>query len=426
MLIILAIAFTLLLLIGMPIGFAIIVASSLAIFLGGNANPLIIPQRIFAGMDSFSLLAIPFFLFTGALISLGGLSERLVRFANALVGRFRGGLALSNVLASVMFGGISGSAVADASALGRTFIPAMVRSGYTASFSVGVTAASAPLSPMIPPSIAWILYGFITDTSVLRLFFAAIIPAALWAISLFVVVIWKARRDDMPIQPPAPAVEVLSAARGAAFALVLPIFILVGIRMGIFTVTEAAAIAVVYAFAVTLIYREMNWPTLLMALRSTIQSTAVVMIIIGAASLFAWVLAYTRTPEAIAAWILSVADTPIAFLLLVNVILLILGTFMEVNAAKIMILPILFPVSQQLGIDAVHFGVIVTANLCLGLLTPPVGIVLAIASKIGNISLERGAVATFPFFLAGCVTVLILTFFPQLSLWLPDLVLGSQ
>ena len=426
MLTILAVSFTLLMIIGLPIGFAIIVASSLAIFFGASINPLIIPQRIFAGMDSFSLLAIPFFLFTGALISLGGLSDRLVRFANALVGRFRGGLALSNVLASVLFGGISGSAVADASALGRTFIPAMVRSGYTAAFSVGVTAASAPLSPMIPPSIAWILYGFLTDTSIMRLFLAAIVPAALWAFSLFLVVIWKAHRDDMPLLPPAPAREVFSAARGAAFALVLPIFILVGIRMGVFTVTEAAAIAVVYALAVGIIYREMTPETLLQALRSTIQSTAVVMIIIGAASLFAWVLAYTRTPETMANWILSVADTPLAFLLLVNIVLLILGTFMEVNAAKIMILPILFPVSQQLGIDPVHFGVIVTANLCLGLLTPPVGIVLAIASKIGNISLERGAVATFPFFLAGCAVVLTLTFFPQLSLWLPDLVMGPQ
>ncbi|UHD47710.1 TRAP transporter large permease [Aureimonas altamirensis] len=259
----------------------------------------------------------------------------------------------------------------------------------------------------------------------MRLFLAAVIPSAIWAISLLLVVVWKARRDDMPVQPPAPMREIASSAKGAAFALVLPIFILVGIRMGVFTVTEAAAIAVVYAFGVAIIYREMNLPTLLAALRSTVQSTAVVMILIAAAALFAWVLAYNRVPEAMAQWILSVADTPVAFLLIVNVVLLLLGTFMEVNAAKIMILPILFPVSQQLGIDPVHFGVIVTANLCLGLLTPPTGIVLAIASKIGNISLERGAVATFPFFLAGCVVVLILTFVPQLSLWLPNLVLGS-
>ncbi len=426
MLITLALSFTILMVIGLPIGFAIIVASSMAIFFGANINPLIIPQRIFSGMDSFSLLAIPFFLLTGALISLGGLSDRLVRFANALVGRFRGGLAMSNVLASVMFGGISGSAVADASALGRTFIPAMIRSGYTASFSVGVTAASAPLSPMIPPSIAWILYGFLTDTSIMRLFLAAIIPAIMWAISLLLVVIWKAHRENMPKLPPVAAKEVFTAARGASFALVLPIFILVGIRMGVFTVTEAAAIAVVYALSIAIIYREMNMKTLAQAIRSSIESTAVVMIIIGAASLFSWVLAYTRMPEAVAHWILSVADTPLAFLLLVNVVLLILGTFMEVNAAKIMVLPILFPVSQTLGIDPVHFGVIVTSNLCLGLLTPPVGIVLAIAAKIGGITLERAAVATFPFFLAGCVVVLTLTLLPQLSLWLPNLVLGAQ
>lgn len=425
MLTILAVSFVLLMVIGVPIGFAVLIGSSLAILIVGGVNPLIIPQRVFAGMDSFSLLAIPFFLFTGALISLGGLSDRLVQFANAVVGRFRGGLAMSNILASVLFGGISGSAVADTSALGRTFIPAMVRSGYKPAFAVAVTAASAPLSPMIPPSIAWILYGFLTDTSILRLFLAAIVPSGVWALSLLVVVIWKAHREKMPVQPAATVREVLVSAKAAAFALLLPIFILVGIRMGVFTVTEAAAIAVVYAMGIGILYREMNWRTLMFSLRTTIQSTAVVMIIIGAASLFAWVLAYTRTPEALAAWILSVADTQIAFLLLVNLVLLILGTFMEVNAAKIMILPILFPVSQQLGIDPVHFGVIVTANLCLGLLTPPVGIVLALACRIGDVRLEKGAIATFPFFMAGVVTVLILTFIPGLSLWLPNLVMGE-
>jgi len=219
--------------------------------------------------------------------------------------------------------------------------------------------------------------------------------------------------------------EVLSTARAAGFALLLPVFILIGIRMGVFTVTEAAAIAVLYAIGIGLIYRELNLATLAASLRSTIQSTAVVMIIIGGAGLFSWVLAYTKTPETVAAWILSVADTPVAFLLLVNVVLVILGTFMEVNAAKIMILPILFPVAQQLGIDPVHFGVIVTANLCLGLLTPPVGIVLALACRIGDVPLEKGFAATFPFFMAGVATVLILTLVPELSLWLPNLVLGA-
>lgn len=425
MLLILAVSFTLLMVIGVPIGFAIIVGSMLAILFGGNVNPLIIPQRVFAGMDNFSLLAIPFFLFTGALMSLGGFSDRLVAFANALVGRFRGGLAMSNVLASVLFGGISGSAVADTSALGRTFIPAMVRSGYTPAFSVAVTASSAPLSPMIPPSIAWILYGFLTDTSIIRLFLAAIIPSLLWAGAMLAVVVWKAHREKMAVLPPASPREVLSSAKAAAFALMLPVFILVGIRMGVFTVTEAAAIAVLYAIIVGVLYRELNLATLLASLRNTVQSTAVVMIIIGGAGLFAWVLAYTKTPETLATWILTVADTPIAFLMLVNVVLLILGTFMEVNAAKIMILPILFPVSQQLGIDPVHFGVIVTANLCLGLLTPPVGIVLALACRIGDVPLEKGVVATFPFFMAGVVTVLILTLVPEISLWLPNLVLGT-
>jgi C4-dicarboxylate transporter DctM subunit len=425
MLTILAVSFVFLTVIGVPIAFAIIIGSMLALLLGGNVSPLIIPQRIFAGMDNFSLLAIPFFLFTGALMSVGGLSDRLIRLANALVGRFRGGLAISNVLASVLFGGISGSAVADTSALGRVFIPAMVRSGYSPAFSVAVTACSAPLSPLIPPSIAWILYGYLTDTSIMRLFIAAIIPSLLWATAMIFVVVWKARHCKMRAEPSAPLKEVLAATRAAGFALLLPVIILVGIRMGVFTVTEAAAIAVLYAIGVGFIYREVNLATLAASLRNTIQSTAVVMIIIGAAGLFSWVLAYTKTPETVAAWILSVADTPIAFLLLVNLVLLILGTFMEVNAAKIMVLPILFPVAQKLGVDPVHFGVIVTANLCLGLLTPPVGIVLALACRIGNVPLEKGFLASLPFFFTGVVVVLILTLVPELSLWLPNLVLGT-
>ena len=421
----LAIAVAVLILIGVPLGFAIIIACLLVIFAAGNINPVIVPQRLFAGMNSFSLLAIPFFLLAGSLMTVGGMSERLIALANALVGRFRGGLAMSNILASILFGGISGSAVADTSAIGGTFIPAMNKEGYDAPFSVAVTAASSPLSPLIPPSIAWIIYGFITDTSIIRMFVAGIVPGLIWGGALMVVAYWISRRRLYPIYEPASLKEIWEAFRHAFFALMMPVFILVGILSGVFTVTEASAIAVIYALVVgKFIHRKLDLPTVIDCLMKTSRTVAVIMIIVGGAKLFAWVLAYTHTPEAVVAWITSMTDEPMAFLLMVNVLLLIVGTFMEVNAAKVMLLPILFPVAMTLGIDAVHFGVVVTVNLCIGLITPPVGLVLALASRIGGISLERGTVAIMPFFLVALLVLVVLTWMPICSTWLPDLVLG--
>ncbi len=424
MLFLLAAAMVVLIAIGMPLGFAIIGASVATIVLGSAVSPMMIPQRIFAGMDSFSLLAIPFFLLAGSLMTAGGLSDRLIGFANALVGRFRGGLAISNVLTSLLFGGISGSAVADTSAVGGTFIPAMKRLGYTAPFSVAVTAASAPLSPLVPPSIAWIVYAFLADQSIMRLFIAGIVPALLWALALIATVIVIARRHDLPTHEATSLCGLWQAFLRALTALFMPVFILGGIRFGVFTVTEASAIAVVYALLVgVFVHRELDGPKIVECVRSAASTTAVVMIIIGSASLFAWVLAYTKTPDAVANWVAGVTTDPIGFLLIVNVVLLILGSFMEVNAAKVIIVPILLPIALGLGIDPIHFGVIVTANLCVGLLTPPMGIVLALACRIGDVPLESGIRASFPFLAASIAVVLLLTLFPQLSLWLPAMML---
>lgn len=423
----LGVSLALLVVIGMPLGFAIIIGCMVVIFVGGTLSPLIIPQRIFAGIDSFSLLAIPFFLLAGSLMTAGGLSDRIIAFANCLVGRFRGGLAISNVVASIIFGGISGSAVADTSAIGGTFIPAMKRSGYTAPFSVAITAVSSPLSPLIPPSIAWIIYAFITDQSVLRMFVAGIVPGLVWGAALIGTVVWMGRGGTFPVHQPASLIEVWRAFRSAFTAVMMPAFILVGILSGVFTVTEASAIAVVYAILVGwLIHRELTLAKGLTALRKTARTTAVIMIIVGGAKLFAWVLAYTKTPEAVATWITTVAGDATTFLLLLNGALLVLGTFMEVNAAKVMMLPIIFPIAIGFGIDPIHFGVIITTNLCIGLITPPVGIVLALACKIGDISLESGTRASLPFLLVCIGVVLALTFVPGFSLWLPNLLLGPR
>lgn len=414
-------------LIGVPLAFSIIAGSMLAIFVHGGANPVIAPQRLFAGMDSFSLMAIPAFLFAGSLMSGGGISARLIDFANAVVGRFTGGLAISNVLSSILFGGISGSAVADTAAIGGTFIPAMDKSGYPTKYSVGITAASSPISPLIPPSIAWIVYAYLTDQSVLRMFLAGIIPGLLWGFALMVAAWFIARKHNYPVQEPTSLPEFWHKFVVALPALAMPVLLLAGILSALFTVTEASVVLVVYALAVSgLIYRELTWAVLWKSLTSAANLTAAVMLILAGASLFAWMLAWVHAPETFGAWLQSWVTSPMGFLLAVNVLLLVIGMIMEVNAAKVMLLPVLFPISQSLGIDPIHFGVVITVNLCIGLITPPVGIVLAVASSIGNISIAEGTRGVMPFILVAFVVWAGLTFFPVLSTGLPDLLLGAQ
>lgn len=413
--------------IGVPLGVSIVAGSMAAIFAHGGANPVIAPQRLFAGMDKFSLMAIPAFLFAGALMSGGGISERLIAFANALVGRFTGGLAISNVLSSVMFGGISGSAVADTSAIGGTFIPAMKKSGFPAPYSVGITAASSPISPLIPPSIAWIVYAFITDQSVLRMFVAGVVPGIIWAAALIVAAWAVAKKNNYPVQPAVGWAEIWRTFVIALPAIAMPFLLLGGILSAVFTVTEASVVLVVYALLISgLIYRELSWSVFWSALTSASRLTAAVMLILGAASLFSWMLAWVHAPEMFGGWMQTWVHSPVTFLLVVNLLLLFVGMIMEVNAAKVMLLPVLFPISQELGVDPIHFGVVVTVNLCIGLVTPPVGIVLAIASQIGGISIADGTKGVLPYIAVAFVVLAALTFIPVLSTGLPDLLLGEM
>ena len=413
-------------LIGVPLAVSIIAGSLLAIFVHGGANPVIAPQRLFAGMDKFSLMAIPAFLFAGALMSGGGISARLIDFANAVVGRFTGGLAISNVLSSILFGGVSGSAVADTAAIGGTFIPAMDKSGYPTRYSVGITAASSPISPLIPPSIAWIVYAYLTDQSVLRMFIAGIVPGLLWGAALMLAAWAIARRGGYPVQPPAGWAELRAKFLAALPALAMPALLLAGVLSALFTVTEASVVLVAYALLISgLVYRELSWAVLWRALSSAARLTAAVMLILAAASLFAWMLAWVHAPEAFAGWLTARVASPLVFLLIVNLLLLVVGMVMEVNAAKVMLLPVLFPIAMALGVDPIHFGVVFTVNLCIGLVTPPVGIVLAVASRIGGISIAEGTRGALPFVAVAFAVLAALTLIPELSTGLPDLLLGE-
>lgn len=421
---ILALGIVGLILIGMPLGFAIIMASIGTIWMSG-INPVIIAQRLYSGMDSFTLLAIPFFLLAGALMSRGGMTQRLVDFANALVGRFHGGLAMSNVVASTFFSGISGSAVADTSMLGRIFIPAMEKEGYARGFSVAVTSASSVVAPIIPPSIAFIVYGVISGVSIVELFVAGLVPGVAFSVAALAYIVMASRRRGYRVHAPVPLSVVTQTFVRAIAAIIMPVLILLGIVTGVFTVTECSAIAVGYALVVGLgIYRELTLRGILEALREAAHTTAVIMIIVGAAQLFAWQLAYAQVPQQAVSLITALSENPLVFLLMINLLLLFVGTFMEANAAMVMLVPVLHPVGVALGIDPVQLGIVIVVNLCLGLITPPIGLSLAVACKIANLPIERGMRDILPFLLMGIVLLAALSLLPGLSVWLPGLVLN--
>ncbi|MEO1293139.1 MAG: TRAP transporter large permease [Pseudomonadota bacterium] len=413
-----------LMLLAVPLGFAILIACMLIVVIN-DVNPIIVAQRLYSGFNSFALLAIPFFLLAGSVMSAGGMNRRLVDFANALVGRFPGGLAMSNIVASTLFSGISGSAVADTSVFGRIFIPEMVRSGYASAYSAAVTAASSVVAPIIPPSIGFIVYAVITEQSILRLFMAGVIPGLIFSAGALTLVFVVARRRGFPTYPKPTVSEFFEKARRATWSLAMPAIILWGIFSGVFTVTECSAIAVVYAIFVGFVFhRELTLSKLWACFIEASRTTGAIMIIVGSAKLFSWILAYAQIPQAAVAWMTSVTSDPIFFLMLVNVFLLFVGTFMESSAAKVMLVPILHPVGVALGVDPIQLGVIVQVNLCLGLITPPIGLCLNVACKVGGIPLESALKDIAPFLLLGLGLLLALSYFPQLSLWLPTLVMG--
>lgn len=409
-------------LIGVPIAVSMGFASAIAIWWEGNTPLIVLVQRSFTSLDSFPLMAIPLFILAGTLMEYGGISKRLIAFANALTGHFSGGLAVVTVITSMFFAAISGSSAATTAALGSILIPAMISRGYHKNFSGAVQSVSGELGVIIPPSIPLIIYGVATGTSIGDLFMAGLVPGILIGISLIITVIIIAKKRKYAKEEKKSGKELWIAFKDALLALLMPVIILGGIYGGIFTPTEAAAVAVAYAFIVGFVlYREIKLNQIIGLLINSVHVTANIMFIIASAGLFGWILTREGVPQEVAGFFMGISDNPIIFLLLVNVFLLIVGMFMETNASIIILAPLLVPVALELGVDPVHFGIIMIVNLALGMCTPPLGVNLFISAQIANIKLGQITKGMIPFYVAMLLMLLIITFIPQISMLLPNL-----
>ncbi|MDJ0801779.1 MAG: TRAP transporter large permease [Desulfobacterales bacterium] len=406
-----------------PIAVAIGAASVIGIVVHGDFPLMVVAQRMFGGTDSFHLLAVPLFMFAGALMEAGGISRRIIDLANALVGWLPGGLAAVTIVSAMFFAGISGSAAADAAAVGAILIPAMQRSGYRSDFAAAVLASGGSIGVIIPPSIPMIIFGFLTGASIGQLFAGGILPGILVGLSLIAVASLVSHRQGYGATQPFEARRVGQCFKRAILALGAPLIILGGILFGIFTATESAAIAVVYALVVGLgVYREIEPRRLVPILIDAGVTASVVMFIIAAASVFSWLAAIEELPARLAGVLLTLTDNPVWLLLLVNLILLVAGTFVETTAALILLVPMIVAILPALGIDLVHLGVIVVTNLAIGMLTPPMGICLIVSGTISGDRLGAIAWRVLPFLGILLIDLLIISFYPPLTMWLADLV----
>ena len=449
---------------GIPVAIAMAGASLVYVMVTGNIPDYVVIHRMVNGLDSFPLLAVPFFILAGNLMNSAGITNRIYNYALALVGWMRGGLGHVNVVGSVIFAGMSGTAIADAAGLGTIEIKAMTDHGYSKEFSVGVTAASATLGPIIPPSLPFVIYALFANVSVGALFLAGILPGAVMAILMMLTVAFYAHKNkwgaDVPFQwsrvgkalgetaivlgwPAAIWFAVDNGAEGnlavllallllfvadwkfkfqAVLPIMTPVLLIGGMTTGVFTATEGAIAACVWALFLGLVwYRVLTWKKLVKVSMDTIETTAAVLFIVAAASIFGWMLTATRTTEMIAAWVLSVTSSPAGFLLLANLLMLFVGCFLEPTAAITILVPILLPIVRQLGIDPVHFGLVMVLNLMIGLLHPPMGLVLFVLARVAKLSVERTTMAILPWLVPLLISLVIVTYIPSISLWLPNL-----
>ena len=405
----------------LPIAFSLALSSLVYIFYSGLPSVLLL-HNMTNGMNSFPLLAIPFFILAGALMNSAGITARIFGFARAVVGWLHGGLGHVNIGASIIFAGMSGAAVADAGGLGNIEIKAMREAGYDSDFSVGITAASSTIGPIIPPSLPLVIFGVMASVSIGQLFVAGIVPGLLMALSLFVMVWFMARKRGYPRDTAFSPSTIAIKFKSAFLPLMTPVIIVGGIVTGAFTPTEAAIAAAVYALFLGLcIYRTLTGRKLAVICLETIETTASIMMIVGAASVFAWILTANQVAGHFAQFALSFTESKIVVLLLIMAVVLIVGLFMETIAAISILVPVLMPVATNFGIDPIHLGIIVILNLMLGLLTPPVGMVLFVLSRVSKVPFEQCVKATMPFLAPLVSVLLLLTFVPELVLWLPQL-----
>ncbi|SMC50661.1 TRAP transporter large permease [Primorskyibacter flagellatus] len=416
--------FLVFLMIGLPVFFGLLAAPGILLWMNGQERDVgLLYRNVYNGMDSFPLMAIPFFMLAGELMNRGGITMRLVEFSQAMMGHFRGGLAHVNVLSSMLFAGLSGSAVADTSALGSMLIPAMEKQGYSRKFAAAITAASSVIGPIIPPSGIMIIYAYVMGESVAALFLAGIVPGILVGVGLMMMVKIMADKYDFPVATRKHTwPERGQASLKAFFPLMTPVIILGGILGGIFTPTEAAAVAVAYATIVGLfILRTLRLRDLPEVLSNSAMTSAVVLLLVGAAMAFKTVVSLSHAPEQLAAFILALSENPLILLFLINLLLFVVGMFLDAGPAIIILGPILGPIFVSLGVDPVHFAIIMSVNLTVGLATPPMGLVLFVASSVSGERVEKIARAILPFLAVEVVVIFLITYIPAISMTIPRL-----
>lgn len=416
--------FFLLIFLRIPIAFSLGLSAVAAIYLL-DIEPAIIVQSMVKGVDTFALLAVPLFIIAGELMGKGGISKRLIAFSKILVGNLRGGLGQVNVLTSTFFGGISGSAVADISSIGCILIPMMTEEGYDREFAVGITLSSAVQSIMIPPSHNMVIYALLAGASVGKMFMAGLVPGLLLGASLMIYTAVVAKKRNYPMGQRVSLKEGVHITLDAIWGLGTIFVIVFGVVTGVFTVTESAAIAVVYSLFVSLfVYRETKISDFFAIVNAAFRTVSMVMLMIACSAAFGWVLAYIRLPVLVARLILGTFQNPLLIMLLINVILLILGMICDMAPIILITTPVFLPVVTALGMDPVHFGIVMMLNLGIGLTTPPVGCALFVVSSIGKLRMEAAARATLPMYIVMVAVLLIVTYVPQVVMFLPNLLLG--
>ena len=409
-------------LLGMPIAIALGLSSLLTIMFFAQDSLASLALKLFETSEHFTLLAIPFFILSGAFMTTGGVAKRMIRFANACIGHLRGGLAMASVMACMLFAAVSGSSPATVVAVGSIVIAGMVRNGYTKEFATGVITNAGTLGILIPPSIVMVVYAAATETSVGKLFMAGVVPGIMLGLMLMTAIYFRARYLNIPRQPRASLREVLQAGRDSIWGLLLLFIILGGIYGGVFTPTEAAGVAAVYAFVVAVfVYKDLTITKVPHVLVEASKVTVMLMFIVANALLFAHVLTTERIPQAITEQIVAMGMEPWQFLIVVNILLLIAGNFMEPTGIILILAPILFPIATELGIDPVHLGIIMTVNLEIGMVTPPVGLNLFVASGITGMPIFKVVRAALPWLMVLVTFLIIVTYVPQIAMFLPNL-----